>query len=94
MEDAEVTPPNPHEKNRPLDCPVGGFFCGEPTGALDVKTGVVVLEAIESANRELGTTAAVITHNAVIGEMADRVIRPSGGLISKVHDNERKLQAA
>ena len=54
----------------------------------------MVFEAIDSANRELGTTTAVITHNAVIGEMADRVIRPSGGLISKVHDNERKLQAA
>src|SRR5574341_471255 len=50
------------------------LLCDEPTGALDIVTGVVVLEAIERVNRELGTTTAVITHNAVISAMADRVI--------------------
>ena len=50
------------------------LLCDEPTGALDVQTGIVVLEAIERVNRELGTTTAVITHNAVIADMADRVV--------------------
>jgi energy-coupling factor transporter ATP-binding protein EcfA2 len=48
------------------------LLCDEPTGALDAKTGVVVLEVIERVNREQGTTTAVITHNAVIADMADR----------------------
>ncbi|MHC5002769.1 MAG: ABC transporter ATP-binding protein [Planctomycetota bacterium] len=69
------------------------LLCDEPTGALDVSTGIVVLEAIERANRELGTTTAVITHNAVIGRMADRVIHLSGGLIAEVARNEHKLAA-
>jgi putative ABC transport system ATP-binding protein len=69
------------------------LLCDEPTGALDVKTGIVVLEAIERANRELGTTTAVITHNAVISKMADRVISLSNGLIAGVHTNERKVSA-
>jgi putative ABC transport system ATP-binding protein len=50
------------------------LLCDEPTGALDVRTGVVVLEAIERANRELGTLTVIITHNAVMADMADRVI--------------------
>ncbi len=57
------------------------LLCDEPTGALDARTGIVVLEAIERVNRELGTTTAVITHNAVIGRMADRVVSMSGGRI-------------
>jgi putative ABC transport system ATP-binding protein len=69
------------------------LLCDEPTGALDVKTGIVVLEAIERVNRELGTTTAVITHNAVIAAMADRVVSLSGGLISGVRHNERKVAA-
>ncbi len=69
------------------------LLCDEPTGALDVKTGIVVLEAIERANRELGTTTAVITHNAVISKMADRVISLSNGLIAGVQTNERKISA-
>lgn len=69
------------------------LLCDEPTGALDVKTGVVVLEAIERANRELGTTTAVITHNAVIAEMADRVISLSDGRIAGEHRNDRKIAA-
>ena len=57
------------------------LLCDEPTGALDVHTGMLVLEAISRINRELGTTTAVITHNAVIAEMADRVISISDGRI-------------
>ena len=69
------------------------LLCDEPTGALDVGTGVLVLEAIERINRELGTTTAVITHNAVIADMADRVIHLSGGLISGVESNATKRAA-
>jgi putative ABC transport system ATP-binding protein len=58
------------------------LLCDEPTGALDVHTGVVVLEAISRVNRELGTTTVVITHNAVIAEIADRVIQLSDGRIA------------
>ena len=70
------------------------LLCDEPTGALDVKTGVLVLDAIQRINRELGTTTAVITHNAVIAEMADRVIHLSGGLISGVETNSHKREAS
>jgi putative ABC transport system ATP-binding protein len=58
------------------------LLCDEPTGALDSVTGIVVLEALERANRELGTTTVVITHNMVIAEMADRVIRMADGQIA------------
>jgi len=70
------------------------LLCDEPTGALDVQTGIMVLEAIERINRELGTTTAVITHNAVIAEMADRVVHLSGGLITGVDVNARKRPAS
>jgi putative ABC transport system ATP-binding protein len=66
------------------------LLCDEPTGALDVHTGILVLEAISRINRELGTTTAVITHNAVIAEMADRVISISDGKIVQVHRNTTK----
>jgi putative ABC transport system ATP-binding protein len=66
------------------------LLCDEPTGALDVHTGVLVLEAISRINRELGTTTAVITHNAVIAEMADRVISISDGKIVHVERNKQK----
>ena len=69
------------------------LLCDEPTGALDVKTGIVVLEAIERVNRELGTTTAVITHNAVIAGIADRVITISNGRIANVLRNEEKTRA-
>lgn len=69
------------------------LLCDEPTGALDSKTGIVVLEALERANRELGTTTAVITHNADIADMADRVIHLSNGFITRVDTNERKKPA-
>jgi len=64
------------------------LLCDEPTGALDVTTGVVVLDVIERVNRELGTTTAVITHNAVIADIADRVISLSDGQVASVHQNE------
>lgn len=67
------------------------LLCDEPTGALDIETGIVVLEAIERVNRDLGTTTAVITHNAAIGAIADRVISLSDGRIAKHHRNERKV---
>ncbi len=69
------------------------LLCDEPTGALDVHTGVLVLEAISSINVQLGTTTAVITHNAVIADMADRVISISDGKIVHVHCNARKRVA-
>lgn len=69
------------------------LLCDEPTGALDVTTGILVLEVIERVNRELGTTTAVITHNAVIAAMADRVVSLSDGRIAAVRRNEQKLGA-
>jgi len=68
------------------------LLCDEPTGALDIATGMVVLEAISRVNRELGTATAVITHNAAIAGMADRVVRLSDGRIVAVETNQRKLQ--
>jgi putative ABC transport system ATP-binding protein len=70
------------------------LLCDEPTGALDVHTGILVLEAISRINRELGTTTAVITHNAVIADMADRVISISDGKIVQVRRNEHKKVAS
>jgi putative ABC transport system ATP-binding protein len=67
------------------------LLCDEPTGALDVKTGIVVLEAIARANAELGTTAVIITHNAAIAGMADRVIHLSGGRVSRVETNASRM---
>ena len=69
------------------------LLCDEPTGALDVQTGVVVLEAIERINRELSTTTAVITHNAVIAGMADRVIGLSDGRVAREYRNDTKVAA-
>jgi putative ABC transport system ATP-binding protein len=66
------------------------LLCDEPTGALDSKTGVVVLEALAKANRELGTTTVVITHNATIADMADRVITLSDGRIGHEHINQSR----
>jgi putative ABC transport system ATP-binding protein len=70
------------------------LLCDEPTGALDVHTGILVLEAISRINRELGTTTAVITHNAVIADMADRVVSISDGKIVHVHANSVKRLAS
>jgi putative ABC transport system ATP-binding protein len=66
------------------------LLCDEPTGALDSFTGIKVLEAIERVNREIGTTTVLITHNAGIADMADRVIHLSDGLISEAYSNEHK----
>ena len=63
------------------------LMCDEPTGALDVKTGLTVLEAIERINRELGTLTLVITHNAVLADVADRVLTLSDGSITGEHRN-------
>jgi putative ABC transport system ATP-binding protein len=68
-------------------------LCDEPTGALDVKTGVLVLEAIQDVNDKLGTTTAVITHNAVIAQMADRVISLFDGRVANVQLNTSKVAA-
>jgi len=66
------------------------LLCDEPTGALDSATGIVVLEALERVNRELGTTTVIITHNTDIAAMADRVIHLSNGLISEILINPVK----
>ncbi|MGB8168253.1 MAG: ABC transporter ATP-binding protein [Chthoniobacteraceae bacterium] len=66
------------------------LLCDEPTGALDVKTGITVLEAIERVNVEIGTLAVVITHNAVIADMADRVIHLSDGHIVDIRENRSR----
>jgi putative ABC transport system ATP-binding protein len=68
----------------------GVLLCDEPTGALDVATGIVVLEAIERANRELHTCTAVITHNAAIAGMADRVVRLFDGRVAGVEINAKR----
>ena len=70
------------------------LLCDEPTGALDVKTGIVVLDAISRINFEIGTMTAVITHNVAIADMADRVIRLSDGKISHIHTNMRRKKAS
>ena len=66
------------------------LLCDEPTGALDFETGRRVLDALASVNRELGTTTVIITHNAVIAAMADRVIRLSSGRIVEEQRNEHR----
>ena len=67
------------------------LLCDEPTGALDSQTGIVVLEALQRVNQEMGTTTAVITHNAGIAQMADRVIHLADGLITAVNTNATRL---
>ncbi len=66
------------------------LLCDEPTGALDVNTGITVLEAIEHINRELGTLAVIITHNAVLADMADRVVAMRDGRIVSERANARR----
>ncbi len=69
------------------------LLCDEPTGALDVRTGIVVLEALQYVNRELGTLTIIITHNAVMADMADRVIHFSDGRVHHIRTNERRAPA-
>jgi putative ABC transport system ATP-binding protein len=63
------------------------LLCDEPTGALDSKIGVLVLEALDTVNRELGTTTAIITHNAAIRAMAHRVFTFGDGRIASTQVN-------
>jgi len=70
------------------------LLCDEPTGALDVETGKIVLAAIDRVNRELGTTTAVITHNVSIAGMADRVIHIGSGQIVSIERTETKTRPA
>jgi putative ABC transport system ATP-binding protein len=70
------------------------LLCDEPTGALDYTTGKLVLEVLEQVNRELGTTTAVITHNAAIAAMADRVIRMRSGQIVEIQRNAVRARPA
>ncbi len=70
------------------------LLCDEPTGALDVQTGVMVLDVIARVNRELKTTTVVITHNAVIAAMADRVVYFGDGLVARIETNAEKKPAA
>jgi putative ABC transport system ATP-binding protein len=69
------------------------LLCDEPTGALDSQTGIVVLEALEKINRELGTLTVLITHNVGIAAMADRVIRLSDGRIAETRVNPARKPA-
>lgn len=69
------------------------LLCDEPTGALDSKTGISVLEAIEQVNRELATTTVLITHNAGIAAMADRTILFADGRIAGTRSNDNKIAA-
>ncbi|MEY4582415.1 MAG: hypothetical protein RL701_7118 [Pseudomonadota bacterium] len=66
------------------------LLCDEPTGALDYQTGVIVLDVIDRINRELGTTTAVITHNAPVAAMADRVLTMQDGRIVSMTTNAQR----
>lgn len=70
------------------------LLCDEPTGALDSKTGIKVIEALLSVNEQLGTTTVIITHNAAIQAVADRVLHFADGRISTVQKNEKRKQAS
>lgn len=70
------------------------LLCDEPTGALDIRTGITVLEAIARVNSEMGALTVIITHNATIGQMADRVLHLSDGRIVKEIINETRLPAS
>jgi putative ABC transport system ATP-binding protein len=68
------------------------LLCDEPTGALDIETGRIVLAALARANGELGTTTLVITHNSAIAQMADRVLRMADGRIASIESNPDKRE--
>ncbi len=69
------------------------LLCDEPTGALDITTGITVLEAIERASHELGATTAIITHNTSIAGMADRVLTMADGRVTAIRHNATKVAA-
>jgi putative ABC transport system ATP-binding protein len=68
------------------------LLCDEPTGALDYETGVLVLDVLDHVNREVGTTTAVITHNAAIAAMGDRIIRMRSGRITEIERNTTRAR--
>nr|WP_295469232.1 ABC transporter ATP-binding protein [Mesorhizobium sp.] len=70
------------------------LLCDEPTGALDSKTGIRVIEALLGINAQLGTTVLIITHNASIQDVADRVLFFADGQISRIHKNETRRTSA
>lgn len=70
------------------------LLCDEPTGALDSKTGIQVLETLHGINKEFGTSTVVITHNADIQKIAHRVLFFQDGRISRIHRNEQRLEPA
>jgi putative ABC transport system ATP-binding protein len=70
------------------------LLCDEPTGALDFRTGILVLEVLERVNRELGTATAVITHNAPIAEIADRVVTLADGRVQSERSDGRRARAS
>jgi putative ABC transport system ATP-binding protein len=70
------------------------LLCDEPTGALDSKTGIRVIDALLGVNSQLGTTTLIITHNATIQDVADRVLSFADGQISGVHENVKRRAAA
>ena len=70
------------------------LLCDEPTGALDSKTGIRVIEALLKVNEQFGTTTLIITHNASIQDVADRVLFFADGQITREHRNEQRRQAA
>jgi len=70
------------------------LLCDEPTGALDSKTGIRVVEALLGVNRQIGTTTVIITHNASIQQVADRVLFFADGRISRIQKNETRREAA
>jgi putative ABC transport system ATP-binding protein len=70
------------------------LLCDEPTGALDSKTGIRVINALLGVNQQLGTTTVIITHNASIQEVADRVLFFADGRISRIQKNESRREAA
>ena len=72
----------------------GVLLCDEPTGALDSRTGVVVLDAIARASRTMNTTTILITHNAVIGGMADRVVHFADGKVAAIRVNDSRRDPA
>ena len=69
------------------------LLCDEPTGALDSKTGTMVLDAIDTVNREIGTTTILITHNMVVGDMADRSITLVDGKVASIINNDQRVSA-
>ncbi len=67
------------------------LLCDEPTGALDIETGIIVLEALVRVNRDLGATVAIITHNASIAGLAHRVVRMRSGTIASIETNRERI---